>query len=498
MASMLLRSLPAILAACLCLCGSADPAIEAPEPVREFRAAWVATVANIDWPSKPGLPVAQQKAEMLRILDRCVELRLNAVVFQVRPACDAMYASAIEPWSEYLTGAMGKPPSPAYDPLEFAVEQAHERGLELHAWFNPYRAKHLGSRSAISPGHVSKKRPEIVRTYGKSLWLDPGDPATAAYSLSVVMDVVRRYDVDGIHFDDYFYPYKVKDAAGAVVDFPDQPSYARYKAGGGTLARDDWRRSCVDEFVRSVYAEVKRVKPWVRFGISPFGIWRPGNPPQIRGFDAYAEIYADSLRWLRNGWVDYWTPQLYWPIEAKAQSYPVLLKWWAEQNSKGRHLWPGLYTSRVQDGSATQWKPDQVTRQVEATRAQPGATGHVHFSMVALMGGRGDLGAQLKQGVYAAPALVPPTPWLSGKAPAKPALQAASRGSMRAVSLTSGASPWLWLVQWKHGSDWSQDVLPGSRREAIAPRADADAAVVRAVSRLGALSAPAIIQLRPQ
>ncbi|MCX6362476.1 MAG: family 10 glycosylhydrolase [Armatimonadetes bacterium] len=494
---MLLRTLPAILAGCLCYNALADAPIEAPEPMREFRAAWVATVANIDWPSKPGLPAAQQKAEMVRILDRCVELRLNAVVFQVRPACDAMYASTIEPWSEYLTGAMGKAPSPPYDPLEFAIEQAHERGLELHAWFNPYRAKHLGSRSAVSAGHVSRKRPEIVRTYGTSLWLDPGDPATAAYSLSVVMDVVRRYDVDGVHFDDYFYPYKVKDPAGAVVDFPDSETYARYKANGGSLPRDDWRRANVDDFVRSVYAEIKRAKPWVRFGVSPFGIWRPGNPPQIRGFDAYAEIYADSLRWLRNGWVDYWTPQLYWPIEAKAQSYPVLLKWWAEQNSKGRHLWPGLYTSRVQDGSATQWQPDQVTRQVEATRAQPGATGHVHFSMVALMGGRGDLGAQLKQRVYAAPALVPATPWLGGAAPAKPTIRTTYADASPAVSISSGASPWLWLVQWKHGGDWFQAVLPGAQRVARAPQADVDAVVVRGVSRLGALSAPAAAPVRP-
>jgi uncharacterized lipoprotein YddW (UPF0748 family) len=201
----------------------------------------VASVANIDWPSKKNLSVPEQKSELLAILDRARELRLNAVMFQVRPACDALYASRIEPWSEYLTGTMGRAPEPFYDPLTFAIEEAHKRGLELHAWFNPYRARHFSAESPAPASHITKNRPQLVRAYGKYLWLDPGEKEVQDYSLSVVMDVVRRYDVDGIHFDDYFYPYKEKGPSGDDLDFPDGASWERFGAGG-KLSRDDWRR----------------------------------------------------------------------------------------------------------------------------------------------------------------------------------------------------------------------------------------------------------------
>ena len=331
---------------------------------REFRAAWVATVANIDWPSAPGLPVAQQKAELIKIMDRAADLKLNALIFQVRPACDALYASKYEPWSEYLTGVSGKAPEPFYDPLALAVEEAHKRGIELHAWFNPYRARHPSARSPIPSGHVSKKHPAIVRTYGKHLWLDPADRRTRQYSLDVIMDVVRRYDVDGIHLDDYFYPYKERDEKGRIVEFPDDATWRQYRAKGGQLSRDDWRRDSVNRFIEEVYRAKQAIKPHVKFGISPFGIWRPGHPPQIKGFDAYAEIYADSRLWLQKGWLDYFTPQLYWAIAPPAQSYPVLLKWWAEQNTSGRNLWPGNFTSRISDGSSN-WKAEEILNQID-------------------------------------------------------------------------------------------------------------------------------------
>jgi len=258
--------------------------------------------------------VAGQKAELLAILDRAAQLRLNAIIFQVRPACDALYASPIEPWSEYLTGAMGKAPQPFYDPLTFAVEEAHKRGLELHAWFNPYRAAHPSAKSPIASNHISKTKPSLVRRYGKHLWLDPGEKEVQDYSLSVVMDVVRRYDVDGVHFDDYFYPYKESEGG-----FPDDASWKRFGAGG-KLSRDDWRRENVNTFIRRVYETIKAAKPWVKFGVSPFGIWRPGNPSSVQGLDAYQELYADSRKWLQNAWVDYFTPQLYWRIIAPRQS----------------------------------------------------------------------------------------------------------------------------------------------------------------------------------
>jgi len=327
-----------MLAAGGCL-GQATPLSRAdlaaiPDVAREFRAAWIATVANIDWPSRPGLPVEQQKSELIAMLDKAAEIRLNAVVLQVRPACDALYASKLEPWSEFLTGTMGKAPEPYYDPLEFAVTEAHKRGLELHAWFNPYRARHPQGKSEISADHISKTHPNLVKTYGTYLWLDPGEKAVQDHTVAVMLDVARRYDVDGIHIDDYFYPYRVKGPDGNILDFPDDPSWKTYVDGGGTLKRDDWRRENVNILVQRFYSELKQVKPHVKFGISPFGIGRPGMPPGITGFDQYTELYADTLKWLRNGWMDYWTPQLYWKIESKGQSFPVLLKFWAGENAK--------------------------------------------------------------------------------------------------------------------------------------------------------------------
>ena len=255
----------------------------APAVRREFRGAWLATVANIDWPSKPGLSTDAQKAELLALLDRAQALHLNAVVFQVRPMCDAMYDSPFEPWSEYLCGADNKAPSPYYDPLTFAVDEAHKRGLELHAWFNPYRARAATATSAPSAKHVSVANPALVRSYGKEKWLDPAMPAVREYSLKVIFDVVKRYDIDGVHLDDYFYPYAVKNAAGKTVPFPDTNTYAAYKKAGGTLPLDDFRRDAVNTFVRDLYAGVHAIKPGVQVGISPFGIPIPLTSPQIKG-----------------------------------------------------------------------------------------------------------------------------------------------------------------------------------------------------------------------
>ncbi|HTD88142.1 MAG TPA: family 10 glycosylhydrolase, partial [Candidatus Binatia bacterium] len=376
---------------------SANP----PPPLREYRAAWIATVANIDWPSRKDLTTSEQKAELIAMLDRAQRLKLNAIIFQVRPACDAMYASAIEPWSEYLTGTMGKAPEPYYDPLTFAVEEAHKRGLELHAWFNPFRARIMAAQSPVAASHISKARPQLVRHYGKYLWLDPGEKAVQDYSVSVIMDVVKRYDIDGIHFDDYFYPYKEKDEAGRTLDFPDDPSWQRNGAGG-KLSRDDWRRENVNAFIERIYRSIKAVKPEVKFGISPFGIWRPKNPPQIQGYDAYASLYADSRKWLQRGWVDYFAPQLYWAIDPPEQSFPLLLKWWAQQNAKGRLLIPGLDSTKT----SRRWKPEEIVNQIRLTRQQTGVSGHIHWNMKSLMRNSAFYEA-LERQVYQQPALVP-------------------------------------------------------------------------------------------
>jgi uncharacterized lipoprotein YddW (UPF0748 family) len=399
---------------CLGLLAAPAPADGPPPLAREFRGVWVATVGNIDWPSKPGLPADAQKKELVALLDKCVELKLNAVVFQVRPAADALYESKLEPWSEYLTGKQGQ--SPGYDPLAVAVAEAHARGLELHAWFNPYRAKSPSAKGPVADTHLVKTRPDLAKPYGKHHWLNPTHPDVQNHSVAVVLDVVKRYDIDGIHVDDYFYPYKEQDGAGKDIPFPDDDTWAAYQAGGGKLARDDWRRDAVNTFVRRMYAETKAAKPWVKVGISPFGIWRPGHPPGVEGFDQYAGLYADAKLWLNEGWVDYFTPQLYWPIASEKQSFPKLLAWWAGENPKGRHLWPGLYTSRVGQ-KAKGWPATEIADQIGRIRKQ-GAGGAVHFSMKALLRNSGGVADELRK-VYAEPALVPASPWLTGPKPAR-------------------------------------------------------------------------------
>lgn len=336
-----------------------DPA-KVPEILREFRAVWVASVDNIDWPSEPGLPVARQKAELRALMDRAALLNMNAIILQVRPSADALYRSPYEPWSEYLTGEQGKAPEPLYDPLEFAIKEAHRRGLELHAWFNPFRAYHYAAKSGFSSDHIKNTCPELVLDYGRYYWLDPGQKEARQYSINVIMDVVRRYDIDGVHLDDYFYPYAELDEEGKAIPFPDSTSYARYVEEYGLMELGDWRRQNVNRFVEHLKKEIKKEKPDVRFGISPFGIWRPGYPEQIEGFDAYNHIYADSRKWLREGWIDYFTPQLYWPIEQISQSYPALLQWWHQQNYYQRHLWPGNYTSRVGKLSDNAWSSSEI------------------------------------------------------------------------------------------------------------------------------------------
>ncbi|HEU0014547.1 MAG TPA: family 10 glycosylhydrolase [Longimicrobium sp.] len=480
MRTMRLPSLAAValLAGCAAAGAPASRPAPAPPPVmREFRGVWVATVANIDWPSKPGLAPDSQRAELLAILDRAAELRLNAVVLQVRPAGDALYASPLEPWSEYLTGESGRAPEPRYDPLEFAVAEAHRRGMELHAWFNPYRARHPSARTPLPAGHIGRERPELVRPYGAYLWMDPGEPEVRAHSLRVILDVVRRYDVDGVHVDDYFYPYPERDSAGRVIDFPDEPSWTRYVQGGGQLSRGDWRRENVNGLIRDIYRGIKREKPWVKFGISPFGVYRPNHPPGLgTAFDQYESLYADARRWLAEGWMDYFTPQLYWPSSRPDLSYPLLLRWWTEQNARGRHMWPGNFTSRVVEAQPRPWPATEVVAQVFITRAIPGATGNVHFSMRAFQLNPDSLVEKLRAGPYGQPALIPASPWLGGRRLPAPVVAVPGDGSRPVVTITPrGEVPatW-WVVRARWGTRWTLDIVPGVMREhALTPPPDA-------------------------
>ena len=375
---------------------TAHPLMAAPE----FRGAWVATVYNLDWPSKPGLPAAEQKAQLRAILDRAAQLKLNAILLQVRPASDALYASKREPWSAFLTGKQGV--SPGYDPLEFAISEAHARGIELHAWVNPFRAATSTGKGAAS-NHVTQTHPEWIRRFGTQLWIDPGEPAARDYVRDVIVDIVRRYDIDGVHIDDYFYPYPLKPGDAS---FPDDASWERHGAASG-LSRPDWRRDNINRFVEALYRGVKAEKSSVRVGISPFGIWRPRVPATIEAqLDAYAQLFADSRHWLQQGWCDYLAPQLYWGIEPAKQSFPVLLKWWREQSRAGRPIWPGIATERIGEKRSAQ----EITRQIALTREglfENAAPGHIHWSMKALMRDQGGIDGVLTREVYTERAELP-------------------------------------------------------------------------------------------
>ena len=379
--------------------------LQLPEVPREFRAAWVATVANINWPSKRNLTTAQQKEEAIRLLDLLKSNNFNAVIFQVRPSSDALYDSKFEPWSYFLTGEIGKRPEPYYDPLEFWVEEAHKRGLELHVWLNPYRAHHSNGGEVTAQSMAKKASDYVVRLKNGMYWFDPADQRTQDHSSKVVNDIVKRYDIDGVHFDDYFYPYANYNGGS---DFPDYKTWNAYKANGGELSRGDWRRMHVNNFIERIYKEIKAEKPFVKFGLSPFGIWKPGYPAGVTGSSQYDELYADAKLWLNKGWIDYFTPQLYWPIEPAKQSFTSLLKWWESENTFGRHLWPGLNTVEVK---ATH-KPTEIVNQINQTRSivskSPGA---VHWSIAGLTKNP-EMLSTIANGPYKEKSLVPKSPWL--------------------------------------------------------------------------------------
>ncbi len=465
---------------------------------REFRGLWVATVGNIDWPSKSGLPASKQQAELVALLDKAVAMRLNAVLLQVRPSCDALYRSDLEPWSEYLSGTMGVAPSPEYDPLEFAVREAHQRGLEFHAWFNPFRARFALARSPSAASHVTKTHPEWIRHYGNLDWLDPGLPQAQDYSLSVVQDVLQRYDVDAIHIDDYFYPYP--DASLKNPEFPDKTTYDAYRSLGGDLSRSDWRRNNVNLFVESLYRMVKRHKPWVKVGISPFGIWRPDNPRGIRGLDAYESLAADARLWLQKGWLDYAAPQLYWSADSKEQNFQALLRWWTEQNPLNRHMWPGMATANL----SKNWKPEEISRQISLTRAQKGCTGHLHWGANVLFNPSNPFDQWLRNQSYPDAALVPASPWLNKEVPAAPNVVVNTnkgRWTLTWSAPPEDISPSHWVVQVGWGDAWTTRILPGATMKYLIPqRAQKTAPVavsITAVSRTGIASQAEIRSLLP-
>jgi uncharacterized lipoprotein YddW (UPF0748 family) len=373
-----------------------------PAPVQEFRGVWVASVYNIDWPSKPGLPSEVQQAEMVKLLDTAVKLRLNAIFLQVRPAGDALYQSTLEPWSPWLTGEMGRPPSPAYDPLAFAIQQAHQRGIQLHAWFNPFRALSSADKFKVSPTHLSRQQPQWMRRYAGNLWMDPGVEGVRRHAIAVMADVAKRYAVDGIHIDDYFYPYPVNGEP-----FDDAKTYASYIAAGGELPLLDWRRQNMNDFIRDLYTTLKAIRPTLAFGISPFGYWRPTVPEGIRGqLDPFDSLAADVRLWLHQGWLDYLVPQLYWPIQPPELSFSTLYEWWLSENPQQRNIYAGIAIDRIgKDRDAA-----EILKQVQVTRAVPtrSAPGQVYWNWRALSSNRDKVANRLLAERYVTHAIVPP------------------------------------------------------------------------------------------
>ena len=385
---------------------------------REMRGVWLSSVSNLDFPSRTGLSPAAARAELEAIVARVASSGLNTIFFQVRPESDALYASSLEPWSRFLSGTQGT--EPGYDPLEVLLELAHARGLEVHAWINPYRG--MSSASATTaPTHVTRTLSEHAIRYGSAIVMDPGAAAVRAHVLAVIADLTANHDVDGVHFDDYFYPYP--DADG--TPFPDDATFDAYVAGGGTLGLADWRRDNVNALVREVHDALAAEHPSLRFGISPFGIYRPGMPTGIRGLDAYATIYCDAPRWMREDWVDYVAPQLYWPTTPAAQAFEPLVGWWGMQADAHEHVFAGQALYRL--GSTATWTLAELETQIGIVRGlepEGRVMGSLFFRYESLETDLLGVATAFEDHVYDAPALAPAIPRLTTPPPRPPLLTA--------------------------------------------------------------------------
>lgn len=397
------------------------------QPKREFRGAWIATVGNIDWPTRKGLSADQQQQQFINILNQHQQAGINAVVVQIRSVCDATYPSTLEPWAEVLSGKQGQAPQPYYDPLQFMITECRKRGMEFHAWMNPYRAVSNITTAQLDPGHVVRTHPDWLLAQGNLRILNPGLPDVRNYVTKVVMDVVRRYDVDGIHFDDYFYPYPQTG-----LSFSDDSTYAIHNRG--IVKRDDWRRDNIDLLVKQVSDSIKAVKPYVKFGISPFGIWQNRSAAQplgsaTSGLQGYNEIYADSRKWIQQGWLDYIAPQVYWHIGFAAADYSVLVPWWDNvmKASPGRHLYIGQAAYRVNNDSNVNWlTPTQIPNQIQFNRQMANVQGNILYNTTSVISNPLGLRDSLRNRLFARPALQPAMTWKDAVAPPAPTLTVTS------------------------------------------------------------------------
>ena len=381
------------------------------QPAYEFRGVWIATVDNIDWPQKGMYTVYSQKNEFIRQLDQHQRNGMNAVIAQVRPAADAFYPSSLEPWSEWLTGVQGRSPSPFYDPLQFMIEETHKRGMEFHAWLNPYRANFNIHSASIASNHITRIHPEWFLNYGDKKYFDPGNKQAQQHVVNVVKDIVKRYDIDGIHMDDYFYPYRI-----AGKEFPDDASY---KKSGSKLSKDDWRRSNVDSIIKAINIAIKEEKSYCKFGISPFGVWRnkeadPDGSNTKAGVTNYDDLYADILLWLEEGWIDYVAPQLCWEIGHKLADYQELINWWSH-HSYGRHVYIGHGIYRSNERSIAWKNPNELPNQLKLLRQTPNVQGSIYFSSTSFDRNPNGWNDSLRNNYYRTPAMIPEMNWLPKK-----------------------------------------------------------------------------------
>lgn len=378
------------------------------QPEYEFRGVWIATVDNIDWPPKGVTNPAQQKADFIQQLDLHQRNGINAVIVQIRPAADAFYASPYEPWSQWLTGIQGKPTFPFYDPLVFMIEEAHKRGMEFHAWLNPYRANFNIRTASISPDHITRKHPEWFLTYGDKKYFDPANKLGQEFVVNVVKDIVKRYDIDAIHMDDYFYPYRI-----AGKEFPDAASYRK---SGSPLSKDDWRRANVDSIIEKISVAIKAEKPFCKFGISPFSVWRnlsqdPEGSDTKAGVTNYDDLYADILLWLKNGWIDYVAPQLYLEIGHDKIPFETMVDWWSK-HSYGKHVYIGHGIYRVNERNAAWKNPAELPNQIKLVREYPELKGSIYYNSSAFERNPNGWNDSLRNNYYKEPAKIPVMEWL--------------------------------------------------------------------------------------
>jgi uncharacterized lipoprotein YddW (UPF0748 family) len=390
-------------------------------PKREVRGAWIATVADIDWPSENNASSKKQITDLTVMLDKLAAAGINTLFFQVRTECDAFYQSQYEPWSYWLTGKQGKAPNPYYDPLAFIISEAHKRGMELHAWFNPYRAAKTTGEYEIASNHISKSHPEWILNFKYFKILNPGVPEVTHYIAKIVSDVVRRYDVDGIHFDDYFYPYSPR------ITTQDASTFAKFKGKFSNI--DDWRRNNINKMVEEVYDSIKAIKPFVKFGISPFGIVE-NKYARTSGLDSYNVLYCDPITWLKDKTVDYILPQLYWEIGSKAADYASLLPWWA-LSAGDRLVLVGIYSTKMADPSY-KGLPNELERQIKLSRQMMKTYGTVFFSAKSIVGNYSHFADSLKL-YYKYPSLLPVMKWIDSVLPLTPINLAAEERSSNII-----------------------------------------------------------------